>query len=160
MDYRECWTCKKVLHKSEYYKEDIVKYFNCKVCERARLAKLRDERRYCKVDGRCCFCCPSCHKAVDMNKLVMQGLYSFYTCTCKAECRFKLCSKVNERTGHFLSHPTLRCQMCMAYGCHGACCSAKCLKKRNEAQKLEELEEGEVPKVPKVPKLVIKFNKK
>jgi hypothetical protein len=155
MDHRECWTCKKMLHKSEYYKEDIVKYFNCKVCERARLSKLRDAARYCEVDGRCCFCCPRCHKAVDMSKVEIYGAYSFYTCTCKAEIRFRLSKKINERTGHYYYPPTFRCELSLEYGCRNICC----YKAKHTAEPVKSANEPKVEER-KVPKLVIRFDKK
>src|SRR5271163_3490694 len=42
---RVCWTCKRCLPRSSFYKGDIAKYFNCKECENRRLAVYRQKRK-------------------------------------------------------------------------------------------------------------------
>ena len=140
-----------MLHKREYYDENIVKYFRCKVCERARLAKMRDAVRYCEVDGCCCFCCPGCKKAVNMDKLEAAGHFSYYTCNCKWELRFRHSKKADARTG-LLFHPaTYRCQRCYEYGCR-KCGTKSNFTVRRTAKLIN-------PEQRKVPKLVIKLKK-
>src|SRR5271154_1391595 len=121
--------------------ENIKKYFNCKVCERARLAKHRDAVRYVEMDGCCCFCCPACRQAVPMNQVYdinNDKKYSFYTCKCGTSLRFRRCKKPDTRTG-LCYHPAQgMCQRCMCFACKCKGCGARALQK--------------------IPKIVIKLN--
>ena len=122
--------------------ENIKKYFNCKAFERARLAKHRDAARYVEVDGVCCYCCPGCRKAVDMDKLYEKEyedkFYRYYDCVCGADMRFRSTKKVYARTGQRLHPAQGRCQRCMAFICKCRGCGKA---------------------VQKIPKIVIKFDK-
>src|SRR5271163_4085497 len=56
---RVCWTCKRCLPRSSFYKGDIAKYYNCKECENRRLAVYRRERKErlaIKPDIECRWC--------------------------------------------------------------------------------------------------------
>ena len=119
-DHRECWTCKQVLHKSSYYKENIIKYWNCILCERARLSKLRDKSRYIQTeDGRCTYVCPRCRTPIDMS-LVIKGdkRFDYYPCqSCQVECRLAHRKDADPRTGAQYHPAKAHCPYCGKWGC-------------------------------------------
>ena len=131
-----------MLHASAFYKNDIKKYFNCKACENVRLAKHRDAARYVEEGGCCCFCCPACKKAVNMEALYDRedGVagYIYYDCSCGTDLRFRSAKKADARTGHRLHPAQGRCQRCMCFQC-------KC--------------KGFGKAIQRVPKIVISFDK-
>jgi len=102
---RECWTCKKMLDKSHYYKGDIKKYYNCKMCERARHAARKNKTL---KDGEPC--CAGCNGDITIyNKT---KLYVFGRCDgCKCIWRFKI-----QKSGKFATGRK-QCLMCKVFGC-------------------------------------------
>ena len=139
-----------MLHKSNYYKEDIVKYFKCKKCERARLAKMRDSHRYVEVDGCCCYCCPKCHGAIDLENvydLVGDGECSFYDCKCGSQSRLRHKKKADLKTGQTYHPAQLKCEWCNKFTCNAT--STLMCHKGLEAKSTK-----------KVPPLVLKLSKK
>src|SRR3981189_426532 len=139
-----------MLHKSQYYKEDIVKYFKCKKCERARLAKMRDSHRYTEVDGCCCYCCPKCRGPISLDSLydlVGEGGWSYYNCRCGSQCRLRHRKKEDPRTLQTYHPAQLKCEWCNKFTCNAT--SAFMCHKGQEAKSTK-----------KVPPLVLKLSKK
>jgi hypothetical protein len=119
-DHRECWTCKQRLHKSSFYKENIVKYFNCIPCERARTAKVRDKARYVEGEDGCCrYACPRCRKPIVMEKLFkgVDTRFDFYNCPCEAFCRLAHHKVADSRTGMMFAPAKAQCPFCGKWGC-------------------------------------------
>ena len=109
-----------MLHKSEYYKADIVKYFNCKKCERVRLAKVRDAARYVTVDDSCCYCWSKCRVAIDMENvydLVGEGGFSYYNCRCNTPCHLRHKKTPDVKTGLTYYPAQTKCEWCRNYTC-------------------------------------------
>ena len=154
-----------MLHKSEYYKADIVKYFNCKKCERVRLAKVRDAARYVTVDDSCCYSCPKCRMAIDMENvydLVGEGGFSYYNCRCNTPCHLRHKKTANVNTGQTYYPAQMKCEWCGRFTCNAtsayACAKAreKAIDRMDYASKVKREKEDAM----KVPPLVLKLSKR
>ena len=153
-----------MLHKSNYYKEDIVKYYKCKKCERTRLAKMRNANRYVQMNCCCCYCCPSCHGAIDMEAVYAKVGCSFYDCKCGVQARLRHKKKSDTATGETYYPAQLKCDWCDNYSCPAtsAFTCAKMLKGLEKGRRVAEENERAraMPEATKVPPLVLKLSKK
>src|SRR3977135_3611506 len=127
-----------MLHKSHFYKEDIVKYCKCKKCESTRLPKHRNAARYVEVDGCCSYCCPSCRKAIDMEKVYDvpgDGKCSFYDCCCGAQNRLRHKKGADSTPGQRYHPAQTKCEWCYNFSCNA---NSACLKRRSLCRGKEE----------------------
>ena len=79
---RECYTCKKLLPASAYWKSDINKYYRCKQCERDRL---KEYRRKVKLEEKALTIindvrCHGCKELIPFNYLAKTGLFKNSIC--------------------------------------------------------------------------------
>jgi hypothetical protein len=112
---------------SAFYKGDIVKYYNCKQCERNRLAAYRERRRYAVVGDKAGYCCPVCMVGIDMRMLYEEpgeGKTRYYDCACAAHCRLRHRQEVDPKTGMHYFPAQAQCKWCRVYACNALCKSS------------------------------------
>ena len=79
---KECYTCKKLLPASAYWKSDTTKYYRCKECERNRLREYRKKVKHQDeiptIYGD--ITCHACREAIPFNQVVKTGLFKYSVC--------------------------------------------------------------------------------
>jgi hypothetical protein len=113
-----------VLPRSAFYCSDTDKYFNCKKCECARVAKCRIKKYYAAATADTQpmkYCCPICRRAFDVDGLVLDKKCVYYECPCGADLRLRERQKVDQKTGYRFFPATAKCKFCGKYGCTKNC---------------------------------------
>ena len=116
---KECYTCKRLLPASAYYKCNTTKYYRCKACEKVRLKQYRNSIRQLEeavtefADVRC----SACKEMIPFNRLAKTGKFRNSICKpCYNKIKFHTRSHKAE-----LVNGRGPCTRCELYGPSNKC---------------------------------------